>query len=80
MIKNLPPKLKTLKISPKNVAIKLGDFLFLLFLITKLEIAPSTEVLLSLSYLYHCNTDYLLRKIIHPLLFLLILLNYHNPR
>lgn len=66
MIKDLPKKLKTLRIkygySQKQVAEKLGVSPSIVSGYETGERTPSTEVLLSLSYLYNCSTDYLLGK------------------
>lgn len=66
MIKNLPMKLKKLRIannlSQKDVAIKLGLSPSIVSGYETGERTPSTEVLLGLSYLYKCSTDYLLGK------------------
>jgi len=66
MIKELPQKLKQLRMShnysQKEVADKLGISPSVVSGYETGERTPSTEVLLSLSYLYKCSTDYLLGK------------------
>ena len=66
MIKDLPEKLKSLRIkygySQKQVADKLQVSASIVSGYETGERTPSTEVLLSLSYLYNCSTDYLLGK------------------
>ena len=66
MIKDLPEKLKDLRImnhfSQKEVATKLGISPSIVSGYETGERTPSTENLLSLSYLYKCSTDYLLGK------------------
>ena len=66
MIKGLPQKLKQLRLShnysQKEVADKLGISPSIVSGYETGERTPSTEVLLSLSYLYKCSTDYLLGK------------------
>lgn len=66
MIKNLPDKLKELRmsnaLSQKEVAKKIGVSPSVISGYETGERTPSTEVLLSLSYLYKCSTDYLLGK------------------
>ena len=66
MIKDLPEKLKTLRIkygySQKQVANKLKVSPSIVSGYETGERTQSTEVLLSLSYLYDCSTDYLLGK------------------
>lgn len=66
MIKGLPTKLKQLRIShnysQKEVAHKLGISPSIVSGYETGERTPSMEVLLSLSYLYKCSTDYLLGK------------------
>lgn len=66
MIKELPQKLKQLRIShnysQKEVAKKLGISPSIVSGYETGERTPSTEVLLALSYLYKCSTDYLLGK------------------
>lgn len=66
MIKNLPEKLKILRLkygySQKQVATKLGVSPSIVSGYETGERTPSTDILLSLSYLYNCSTDYLLGK------------------
>lgn len=66
MIKELPQKLKQLRMShnysQSEVANKLGISPSIVSGYETGERTPSTEVLLSLSYLYKCSTDYLLGK------------------
>ena len=66
MIKGLPTKLKQLRIShnysQKEVAHKLGISPSIVSGYETGERTPSMEVLLSLSYLYKCSTEYLLGK------------------
>lgn len=66
MIKNLPEKLKALRIqygySQKQVAGKIGISPSIISGYETGERTPSTDVLLSLSYLYNTSTDYLLGK------------------
>lgn len=66
MIKDLPQKLKELRISnhlsQKEVAAKLGMSPSIISGYETGERTPSTEILLSLSYLYKCSTDYLLGR------------------
>lgn len=66
MIKFLPEKLKELRISnhlsQKEVAAKLGLSPSIISGYETGERTPSTEILLSLSYLYKCSTDYLLGR------------------
>lgn len=66
MIKNLPEKLKALRIkygySQKQVAEKLKISPSIISGYETGERTPSTDVLLELSYLYNCSTDYLLGK------------------
>lgn len=66
MIKDLNLKLKNLrqlnKYSQKDVAQKLGISPSIVSGYETGERTPSTEILLSLSYLYKCSTDYLLGK------------------
>lgn len=67
MIKGLPQRLKELRISSnltqKAVAEKLSLSASIVSGYETGERTPSTEILLALSYLYHCSTDYLLGKI-----------------
>ncbi len=66
MIENLPEKLKTLRIkygfSQKQVADRMGVSPSIVSGYETGERTPSTEVLLALSNLYNCSTDYLLGK------------------
>jgi len=66
MIKNLPDKLKKLRMkygfSQKQVAEKLGVSPSIVSGYETGERTPSTEMLLAMSYLYNCSTDYLLGK------------------
>ena len=66
MIKYLPEKLKELRISnhlsQKEVAAKLGMSPSIISGYETGERTPSTEILLALSYLYKCSTDYLLGR------------------
>lgn len=66
MIKGLPEKLQELRsrygYSQKQVADKLDVSPSVISGYETGERTPSTEMLLSLSYLYHCSTDYLLGK------------------
>ncbi len=66
MIKGLPQKLQTLRTkygySQKQVAEKLGVSPSIVSGYETGERTPSTEILLALSYLYSCSTDYLLGK------------------
>lgn len=66
MIKGLPQRLKELRIincfTQKAVANKLGISPSIVSGYETGERTPSTEILLALSYLYHCSTDYLLGK------------------
>lgn len=70
MIKGLPDKLKELRIqhhySQKEVAHKLNISPSIVSGYETGERTPSTEILLALSYLYQCSTDYLLGKITEP--------------
>lgn len=67
MIKGLPDKLIELRkrygLSQKEVANKLKISPSIVSSYEHGERTPSTEMLLSLSYLYNCSTDYLLGKI-----------------
>ena len=62
MIKDLPQKLRSLReryrYSQKDVANKLGVSPSIVSGYETGERTPSTEVLLSLAYLYKCSTDY----------------------
>ncbi len=66
MIKDLPQKLKKLRLtynlSQKDVAKQLGISPSVVSSYETGERTPSTDILLSLSYLYKCSTDYLLGK------------------
>ena len=66
MIKGLPEKLKELRtinhLSQKEVAAKLDLSPSIVSGYETGERTPSTEVLLAISYLYKCSTDYLLGK------------------
>lgn len=66
MIKGLPEKIKSLRIkygySQKQIADKLQISPSIISGYETGERTPSTEVLLSLSYLFNCSTDYLLGK------------------
>ena len=66
MIKDLPQKLKKLRLtynlSQQDVAKQLGISPSVVSSYETGERTPSTEILLSLSYLYKCSTDYLLGK------------------
>ncbi len=66
MIKDLPQKLKSLRVqyglTQKKVADKIGVSPSIVSGYETGERSPSIEVLLSLSYLYNTSTDYLLGK------------------
>ena len=66
MIKGLPEKLKELRwqanLSQRDVAKRLGVSPSIISGYETGERTPSTEILLSLSYLYNFSTDYLLGK------------------
>lgn len=66
MIKDLPMKLKQLRmsnnLSQKDVANKINVSPSIISGYETGERTPSTETLLSLSYLYKCSTDYLLGR------------------
>ena len=66
MIKDLPQKLKALRVqygfSQKQVAEKIGVSPSIVSGYETGERTPSTEILLSRSYLYNVSTDYLLGK------------------
>ncbi len=66
MIKGLPEKLRLLRIkygfSQKQVADKIGVSPSVVSGYETGESTPSTEVLLSLSYLYNTSSDYLLGR------------------
>ncbi|MCM1365040.1 MAG: helix-turn-helix domain-containing protein [Faecalibacterium sp.] len=69
MIKGLPEKLRNLRAryrySQKQVAEKLGVSPSIVSGYETGERTPSTEILLALSYIYNCSTDYLLGKMIN---------------
>ena len=66
MINGLPEKIRTLRLkygySQKQLAEKLQVSPSIVSGYETGERTPSTEVLLSLSYLLHCSTDYLLGR------------------
>ncbi len=66
MIENLPYKLKTLRtkygFSQKQIAERMGVSPSIISGYETGERTPSTEILLALSNLYNCSTDYLLGK------------------
>lgn len=66
MIKGLPQRLKELRTSnnltQRAVADKLGLSPSIVSGYETGERTPSAEILLALSYLFHCSTDYLLGK------------------
>lgn len=66
MINGLPERLRKLRmkygLSQKQVAERLGISPSIVSGYETGERTPSTEVILSLSYLYQCSTDYLLGK------------------
>ncbi len=66
MIKGLPERLQQLRtkygFSQKQVAQKIGVSPSVVSGYETGERTPSTEVLLALSYLFQCSTDYLLGK------------------
>lgn len=66
MIKDLPSRLRDLRIkygySQKEVCEKIGVSPSIVSGYESGERTPSTQVLLSLAYLYGCSTDYLLGK------------------
>lgn len=66
MIKDLPNRLRDLRIkygySQKEVSEKIGASPSIVSGYESGERTPSTQVLLSLAYLYGCSTDYLLGK------------------
>lgn len=66
MIENLPDKLKTLRtkygLSQKQVAERIDISTSIVSAYETGERTPSTEILLALSNLYNCSTDYLLGK------------------
>lgn len=67
MIKNLAGRLKELriqnKLTQKQVSELLGISPSIISGYETGERTPSAEILLSLSYLYKCSTDYLLGKV-----------------
>lgn len=66
MIKGLPEKLRDLRIkhgfSQREAADKLNISPSIISGYETGERTPSTEILLAISYLYNCSTDYLLGK------------------
>lgn len=66
MIKDLPGRLRDLRMkygySQKEVSEKIGVSPSIVSGYESGERTPSTQVLLSLAYLYGCSTDYLLGK------------------
>lgn len=66
MINGLPEKLQKIRLkygySQKQVADKLGISPSIVSGYETGERTPSTDILLSLSNIYHCSTDYLLGK------------------
>ena len=66
MIQSLPEKLKMLRskygYSQKQVAAKAGVSASIISGYETGERTPSTDILLSLSNIYHCSVDYLLGK------------------
>lgn len=66
MIKDLPKKLRELRVrygySQKQVAERLNVSPSIVSGYETGERTPSTEILLSISYLYNCSVDYLLGK------------------
>lgn len=66
MIKGLPEKLKTLRkslgYSQNALAKQLNLSPAIISAYERGDRTPSIEILLSLSYIYHCSTDYLLGK------------------
>lgn len=66
MIYGLPQKLKALRLkyhlSQKQVSERIGVSPSIISGYETGERTPSTEVLLALSYLYRCSTDYLLGR------------------
>lgn len=66
MIKNLPKRLKDLRLqnnlSQKDVTNKIDVSPSIISSYETGERTPSTETLLSLSYLFKCSTDYLLGR------------------
>ena len=70
MIYGLPDKLKLMriqnKLSQQEVADRIDVAPATISAYETGERTPSTEILLALSYLYQCSTDYLLGKITEP--------------
>jgi len=66
MIKGLPEKLKTLRkslgYSQNSLAKRLHLSPAIISAYERGDRTPSIEILLSLSYIFHCSTDYLLGK------------------
>ena len=66
MIKGLPNRLRDMRtkigISQRSVAKHLNVSPSIISSYETGERTPSTEILLALSYLYHCSTDYLLGR------------------
>lgn len=66
MIKGLPERLKKLRkkcgLSQKQVAERIGVSASIVSGYETGERTPSTDILLALSYLYQCTTDYLLGR------------------
>ena len=66
MIKGLPERLKELRmfnnLTQKAVSERLNLSTSIISGYETGERSPSTEILLALSYLYHCSTDYLFGK------------------
>ena len=66
MIKGLPEKLKALRtkqgLSQKQVADRLNISPSIVSGYETGERTPSTEIILALSYLFNCSTDYLLNR------------------
>ena len=66
MIKGLPDRLKELRLknglSQKQVAQRIGMSTSIISSYETGERTPSAEIILSISYLYSCSTDYLLGK------------------
>lgn len=66
MIKDLPTRLKTLRsnhgLSQKEVANQIGISPSIISAYETGERTPSTEIILALSHLFHCSTDYILGK------------------
>lgn len=66
MINGLPERLRALRLkydlSQREAAERIGVSTSIISGYETGERTPSTEVILALSYLYHCSTDYLLGK------------------